>query len=189
MEAVTTEPLPAALVGSILIAAAIGMIFKAGATTGGTDIIIKILRLHYKHIKTGMLFLMVDLVIVSISGLIFKDFNTAIYAMIAVFVSGRVLDMVLYGPDEARLIYIISSRPEDIGRRVLEEVDIGITYLKGRGGYSKEYKKVIMCVTKKQQAPQVEEVVKQEDPAAFMIVTSANEIYGEGYKNLFSEKL
>lgn len=187
--AVTTEPLLAALVGSVLLAVGIGMIFKAGATTGGTDILIKILRLKYKHIKTGMLFLMMDVVIVSISGIVFRDFNTAMYAMIAVAVTGKVLDVVLYGADGAKLIYVISSEPERIAKRILEEVDIGITFLSGRGGYSREEKQVIMCVARTQQGPQIEEIVKEEDPSAFLIVSSANEIYGEGYKDIFSEKL
>jgi len=187
--AFTTEPLLAALAGSVLIAVGIGMIFKAGATTGGTDIIIKILRIRYKHIRTGVLFLITDFIIVSISGLIFRNINTAMYAMIAVVVTGKVMDIVLYGPDETKLIYVISSQPEEIAARMLEEVDNGVTFLKGEGGYSREEKKVIMCVVRKQQAPRLEEIVKQEDPSAFLIITSATEIYGEGYKNLFADKM
>lgn len=187
--AVTDDPLLAALAGSVVVAIGIGLIFKVGATTGGTDIIIKILRLKYKHIRTGVLFFVTDFIIVSTSGLIFRNFNTVLYAMIAVVLTGRVLDIVLYGADEARLIYVISSQPEKIAGRLLDEVDSGVTYLNGEGGYSNEKKKVIMCVTKKQQAPRLEEIVKQEDPSAFLIVTSANEIYGEGYKNLFAERL
>lgn len=187
--AVTQEPLLAALAGSVLIAVGIGLVFKSGATTGGTDIIIKILRLKYRHIKTGALFFVTDFFIVCASGFVFRNFNTAMYALMAVVVTGKVLDLVLYGSDEAKLIYVISSQPEKIAERLLGEVDSGVTYLDGQGGYSNENKKVIMCVTKKQQAPRVEEIVKEEDGDAFMIITSANEIYGEGYKNLFSEKL
>lgn len=187
--AITTEPLLAAAAGSVFLAVGIGLIFKAGATTGGTDILIKILRLRYKHVKTGRLFFITDFFIVTISGLLFRDFNIAMYAMIAVVITGKVLDLVLYGADEAKLIYIISEKPEQITGRLLDEIDSGVTYLKGIGGYSNEAKRVIMIVTKKQQAPRVEEVVKEEDAGAFMIVTNANEIYGEGYKSLFSEKI
>lgn len=186
---ITTEPLLAAVAGSVFLAVGIGLIFKAGATTGGTDILIKILRLRYKHVKTGRLFFITDFFIVTISGLLFRDFNIAMYAMIAVVITGKVLDLVLYGADEAKLIYIISEKPEQITGRLLDEIDSGVTYLKGIGGYSNEAKRVIMIVTKKQQAPRVEEVVKEEDAGAFMIVTNANEIYGEGYKSLFSEKI
>lgn len=186
---ITTEPLLAAVAGSVFLAVGIGLIFKAGATTGGTDILIKILRLRYKHVKTGRLFFITDFFIVTISGLLFRDFNIAMYAMIAVVITGKVLDLVLYGADEAKLTYIISEKPEQITGRLLDEIDSGVTYLKGIGGYSNEAKRVIMIVTKKQQAPRVEEVVKEEDAGAFMIVTNANEIYGEGYKSLFSEKI
>lgn len=187
--AATKEPILAALTGSVLLAVSIGLIFKTGATTGGMDIIIKILRLKYRHIRTGALFFITDFIIVSVSGFLFRDLDTALYAMIAVVVTGRVLDIVLYGADEARLIYVISREPERIAGRLLDEVDSGVTFLKGQGGYSSEEKKVIMCVTRKQQAPRLEEIVKQEDPSAFLIVTSANEIYGEGYKNLFADRL
>jgi uncharacterized membrane-anchored protein YitT (DUF2179 family) len=187
--ALTDDPLLAALAGSVMTATGIGLVFKAGATTGGTDIIIKIIRLKYKHLKTGFLFQCTDMCIVAISGLVFRDLNVALYALIAVMISGRALDYVLYGGDEAKMIYIITSRPEVVGRKLMEEADMGVTYLHGQGGWTGEEKQVIFCVVKKQTSPHVEEVVKKEDPSAFMIITSANEIYGEGYKDLFAEKL
>lgn len=187
--AVTQEPILAAMAGSILVALGIGVIFRAGSTTGGTDIIVKLLKIKYQHLKTGFLFFLLDLIIVTVSGLIFRNLNTALYALIAVMLMAVVLDVVLYGTDEAKMIFIISDKPGEITYRLLEEIDIGVTYLQGEGAYSSQDKKVIMCVLKKQQAPRVEEIVKQEDPKAFMIVTHATEIYGEGYKNLFSEKL
>lgn len=187
--AVTQEPILAAMAGSILVALGIGVIFRAGSTTGGTDIIVKLLKIKYQHLKTGFLFFLLDLIIVTASGLIFRNLNTALYALIAVMLMAVVLDVVLYGTDEAKMIFIISDKPTEITYRLLEEIDIGVTYLQGEGAYSSQDKKVIMCVLKKQQAPRVEEIVKQEDPKAFMIVTHATEIYGEGYKNLFSEKL
>lgn len=189
MEAVTTEPLLAALAGSILVGTGIGVVFKCRATTGGMDIIIKILRTKYRHLKTGSLFLMMDVIVVSISGIVFKDFNIAMYALIAVTVAGRVMDYVLYGGDEAKLIYIISDHPEQIVERVMREAEAGVTYLTGKGAYSNREKQVIMCVARKQQSPVIEEIIKQVDKNAFMIVTGANEIYGEGYKNIMSERL
>lgn len=187
--AMTTDPLLAALAGSVLIAVGIGTVFKAGATTGGTDIIIKVIRQKYKHLKTGFLFQCTDMVIVAISGLVFKDLNIALYALIAVLISGRALDYVLYGGDEAKMIYIITANPAEIGRMLMEDLDVGITYLQGKGGWTGQEKQVIFCVVKKQMGPQVEEIVKAGDPAAFLIITSANEIYGEGYKDLFAERL
>ena len=185
----TTDPLLAALAGGVLLAVSLGLVFKAGATTGGTDIIVKFLRLRYKHLKTGKLFFLTDVLIVAASLLVFEDFDTILYAMLAVVVNSFMFDLVLYGRDGAKLIYIISDQAERIAQRLLDELEIGATFLEGKGAYSKETKKVIMCVMQDTISPKAEEIVKQEDALAFMIVTSANEIYGEGYKNIFSEKL
>ncbi|MDO4942930.1 MAG: YitT family protein [Lachnospiraceae bacterium] len=186
---VTTDPLIASLAGSILVGVGIGLVFRCGATTGGTDIIIKILRLKYKHLKTGYLFLLTDIVIVAVSGFVFRDFNIIMYALIAVVVSGQVMDFVLYGRDEAKMIYVISDKADPIADRILDEIDVGATFLRGQGAYTGNEKKVILCVVKKNQAPKLEEIVKQEDKQAFLIISSANEIYGEGYKNILKEKL
>jgi len=186
---ITTDPLLAALAGSILVGVGIAIVFQCGATTGGTDIIVKVLRTKYKHLKTGFLFLMTDIVIVSISGLVFRDFNIVLYAFIAVTVSGKAMDYMLYGSDEAKLIYIISNEAEKIAARILKDMDIGATYLSGQGAYTGTDKKVIMCVVQKKRAPELEDIVKHEDKDAFMIVSSANEIYGEGYKNILHEKI
>lgn len=189
VNAVTTDPLLAALMGGSLAAVGIGWVFKAGATTGGTDIIIKILRIKMPHLKTGGLFLAMDAVIVTISAFVFKDIDVALYAGLTVIVVSLVLDLVLYGRDEAKLIFIISDRSEQITKRLLEELDIGVTYMQGTGAFSGKDKQVILCATKKATAPKTEVIVKEEDPQAFMIITSATEIYGEGYKSYFSEKL
>lgn len=188
-EPATHDILLAALTGSVLIACSIGIIFKRGATTGGTDIIIKCLRLKFPHIKTGSLFFITDVCIVTVSGFVFRDIDAALYAGIAVIVTAFVLDVVLYGREGAKLIYIISDRHTDITDRLLAELDLGVTHLSGEGGYSGKEKKIIMCVVRKTIAPRVEEIVKEEDWEAFMIITSATEIFGEGYKSYFSEKI
>ena len=186
---VTVDPLLAALVGGALIAVALGLVFKSGATTGGTDIIIKLLRLKFSHLKTGSLFLITDAIIVTGSAFVFKNLDVALYAGLVVLVNSFLLDIVLYGRDGAKLLFIISDRPDKIAGRLLEELDIGATYLTGSGAYSGKDKNVIMCVIKKPLSPKAEEIVRQEDPLAFTIVTSATEIFGEGYKSIFSEKI
>lgn len=187
--AVTTDPLLASLTGSALMAVSMGWVFKAGSTTGGTDIIIKLLRLKFPYLKTGALFFLTDVVIVIASAFVFRNIDKALYAGIVVIITSVVLDVVLYGRDEAKLIYIISDHAEKIAGRLLEELDIGVTYVQGSGAYSGKEKSVIMCAMKKNISPKAEEIVKEEDPLAFMIVTSATEIFGEGYKSYFSEKL
>lgn len=187
--ALTGDKLLAAAAGGALVALSIGMIFKAGATTGGVDIIVRVLRLKYQHMKTGALFLMFDAAVVTLSGIMFRNLETALYAAVAVIVSATVLDIVLYGRDGAKMIYIISDRPDAIAERLLQEVDIGVTYVNGQGAFSGREKRVIMCVVRKPLSPRAQQVVREEDPEAFMIVTNATEIFGEGYKSFFGEQL
>ena len=179
----------AAVAGGSLMAVALGLVFKTGATTGGMDIVIKLLRLKFPHMKTGSLFLITDAAVVILSAFAFKDIEVAMYAGIVVVINSVLLDVVLYGRDGAKLIFIISDHHEAITKRILEEMDIGVTYISGQGAYSGKEKSVIMCVMRKQLSPMAEEIIKEEDPLAFMIVTSATEIFGEGYKSIFSEKL
>ncbi|HBA47156.1 MAG TPA: YitT family protein, partial [Lachnospiraceae bacterium] len=187
--ALTSDPLLAALAGGSLMAVSLGMVFRAGATSGGTDIIIKLLRLRLPHLKTGLLFLLTDAVIVTASAFVFKDIDTALYAGLVVIINSVLLDVVLYGRDGAKMFFIISDRHREIGKRLLEELDISATYISGQGAYSGMEKDVILCVVKKHLSPKLEEIVRQEDPKAFTIITSATEIYGEGYKSIFSQKL
>lgn len=186
---VTSDPFLAAVAGGAMMAVGIGLVFKAGATTGGTDIIIKLLRLRFPYLKTGVLFLITDALIVTMSAFVFKNVDVALYAGLVVFINSVLLDVVLYGRDGAKLIFIISDRYEAITKRLLEDLDIGVTYISGAGAYSGKEKNVIMCVMKKQISPRAEIIVREEDPGAFMIVTSATEIFGEGYKSIYSEKL
>ncbi len=187
--AVTDEPLLAALVGGSLSAVGLGMTFRMGSTTGGTDIIIKYLRQKMPYLKTGILMLAMDVTVVTASAIVFGDLERALYAGISVGVTSFVLDLVLYGRDGAKLIYIISDHPGEIAKRLLDELDVGVTYLEGAGAYSGKEKQVIFCVLRKPLSPRAEEIVKEEDSQAFMIVTNATEIYGEGYKSYFGEKL
>lgn len=186
---ITDNLLLAAIAGSIMVGTGIGLVLRVGATTGGMDIIIKLLRRKFPAIKTSTFFITIDILIVTISGFVFKDFNIAMYAFITVVLNGRVMDYILYGQDEARLVYIVSDKPEMLLHRILQELEIGATILTGKGAYSNHEKQIIMCVIKKRSAPKLHEIVKQEDNHAFMIVSSANEIYGEGYKNILVERV
>ena len=187
--AVTNNKLLAAVAGSLLVGSGLGLVLKTGATTGGMDIVIKILRRKYPSIKTSTFFVTIDLIIVAISGCVFRDFNLAMYAFITVALNGKVMEYILYGEDEANLIYIVAEQPEMMLQRILSEMDIGATILSGKGAYSNREKQIIMCVVKKRTTPVLQEIIREEDPTAFLIISSANEIYGEGYKNIALDPL
>lgn len=187
--AVTDDLLIASVLGGALMSIALAFTFKAGATTGGTDIIVKVLRTRYPHIKTGILFLGTDAAVVIASWIVFRNITVAFYAGVAVVINMIVFDFIIYGGDEAKLIYIISDEIENIRVRILEELDITATIIPAWGAYSQKEKKVLMVVMRKQMAPLAEEIIKEEDQNAFMIVSSASEIFGEGYKNITEERI
>lgn len=187
--AVTDDLLIAAVLGGALIGVSLAYVFKAGATTGGADIIVKVMRTKWQHIKTNMLFLAFDSMVIVASWIVFQNLTVAFYAGIAVAVDSVVMDRVLYGSDEAKLFFIISNEPTKMKQRIMGELDITTTIVPAIGAYTKEQKEMLMVVTRKQMAPKLEEIVKDEDSGAFMIIASANEIYGEGYKDITRDKL
>ena len=187
--AVTNNTFLAAVAGSLLVGSGLGLVLKTGATTGGMDIVIKILRHKYPAIKTSTYFITIDLIIVALSGFVFKDFNLAMYAFITVVLNGKVMEYILYGTDEANLIYIVAEEPQKMLQRILSDMNIGATILSGRGAYSNREKQIIMCVVRKRTTPVLQDIIRQEDPKAFLIIASAKEIYGEGYKNIVTDPL
>ena len=189
MEPVTKEPILGALAGGCISGFSLGMILHLGATTGGLDIIVKVLRKKYPHMGTGSLFLTIDFMIVLSSVFVFASLDSVLYAMVTVFVSARVLDFVLYGKQEARMLHIVSDRAEMLAGRLMQELGVGITYLEGQGGYTKKNKRVIFCVVRKFQAPKAEVIVRETDENAFLIISNASEIYGEGYRDYWSDSL
>lgn len=187
VQPLTTDSLAAALAGAFLTAISIASIMKMRATTGGMDIIVKLLRRKYPHLRTGRLYLMMDSVIVLFAILIFGNIESGIYAGIAVFVTSTVMDLVLYGRDEASLFFIVTDHSGQVAGRLMKELGVGVTYLKGKGAFKDREKDIILCATRKTQAPKLENIVREIDWNAFLIVASANEIYGEGYKSYDAE--
>ncbi len=179
----------AAAMGGALVAIGIGLVFRGGGSTGGFDIIVKLLRRKFRHMKTGVLYLALDATVLVLSAIAFHDVLVAMYAAVTVFVNSTVLDMVLYGKDNAKMVYIVTDSPDTVSARLMKEVETGVTMLHGEGAYTKKNKKVLMCVLHDHQYPMLRDVVKQEDKNAFLIVTKATEIFGEGYKNHYAEEL
>ena len=185
----TSDLLLEALAGGSLMALGLGLVLRGGGTTGGTDIVTKFLRLKFKHVKTGNIFLMVDSAVIITSAIVFRDIEGALYAAFSLFISTRVLDMVLYGGDSAKLVYIISDRADDIAEALLKQLNLGVTYLDGRGAYTGKDKKVLLCAAHRRAFPKIRSLVSQMDDMAFMIVGSAQEIFGQGFKNYRSTDL
>ena len=179
----------AAAAGGVLVAIGIGLVFRGGGSTGGFDIIVKLLRRKFRHMKTGVLYMALDCSVLILSAIAFQNVLVAMYAVVTVFVNSTVLDIVLYGKDNAKMVYIITDHPDAVADRLMKEVETGVTLLHGEGAYTKKNKKVLLCVLHNHQYPMLRDIVKHEDKHAFLIVTKATEIFGEGYKNHYAEEL
>ncbi len=171
-------------------AVGLGTVFKAGATTGGTDIIVKLLKLKFRHLATGRIFLIIDTTIVLSSlPVVGWQIERILYSFVGMIMCSLVLDLVLYGKDGAKLVYVVSDKTPEIAQKLLKELSLGATILDGIGAYSGVKKEVIMCVVKKVAYPRLKDLVSEIDPHAFLIVSSASEVYGIGYKNSFKQDI
>ncbi len=179
------------VIGGVLFGIGMGLIFRMGASTAGTDVIVKLLRKKFRHIKTGMISFVTDMIIVLGSLLINTNLETLFYTALTVFVFTIVFDFVLYGGNTAKTVLIITQRDKSghMTKRILEEVESGATLLDAKGAYTLEDKVLLICVVKPFLYPRLRDVVREEDKKAFMIVTSAKEIYGEGYRDQDAEEL
>ncbi|MBO4452675.1 MAG: YitT family protein [Clostridia bacterium] len=180
---VTDDLLLACIAGGLLEAAGLGLVFREGATTGGSDVVVKMLRLKFKHLSTGAVFMLTDGLIVAATFVAFGRFDITMYAAICLAIQSLAMNRILYGFDEARMVYIISDRDREIARRLLTDLDAGATYLKGTGAYTSNEKDVLVCVVRMRVLPEVREIVRSEDKNAFLIVTKATSVFGEGFKN------
>ena len=186
---VTDNKMLASVIGGATFGLGMGLMFRLDTTTGGLDFIVKIIKQKKPHLKTGQIYFLLDVVILAASAMAFKDVEVALYAAIAIYVSTVVMDRAIYGGDEATLVYIISEKRELIARRMMKEVNVGATMIQAKGAYSNETTEVIMCVMKKQTLVKVRNILKQTDSGAFMIVSSANEVFGQGFKDHFKTEI
>lgn len=180
--ALTDNLMLASLAGGAIMAVGLEIVLLQGATTGGTDIVVKMMRRLFRGISAGKFFLCADGLVVFCSAIVFKNIDAGLYAAICIVVSSYLMDAMLLGKDQAKLIFIISDKHKEITERLLKELDVGATYLDGQGAYSGNGKKVVLCVVKKWLIGKALKIVKTEDTKSFAIVTTANEVFGEGYK-------
>ena len=186
---VTSDMMLASIIGGGLFGVAMGVMFRMETTTGGMDVIVKIVKQKRPHMKTGQIYMLLDVVVLVGSALAFHNIEVALFAAIAIYVSSVVMDKAIYGGDEATLVYIISNRRKIIAVRMMQELDVGVTMMKGMGAYSNVSTEIIMCVMRKQTLAKVRNILKEVDPEAFMIVSSANEVFGEGFKSHFKNEI
>lgn len=186
---VKTEPLLGAIYGGGLVGVGCGMVLMQGASTGGVDIIARLLKYKLKNISIGKLMLSVDLIIAAITGLAFGDLTKSLYCGVALFVSSEAMDAVVYRFDYSHVAVVVSDQAEKIRDAIAEQLDRGCTFLKGEGAYTGQQKNVIYCAIKRRQAAALKELVMSADPDAFLVLQEAHQVLGEGFEHYSRHKL
>ena len=182
------DNLLAAVFGGVLVGLSMGLLLLVGATTGGSELLARLLKFPFPQLSIGRLCLMIDVVIVSAYALTFRSLTNALYGVVAMYISSQVMDMVIYGSLSAKLAYVVTSRGEAVRQRLLD-LDVGVTVLPGRGGYTGQERAVFLCAFKLHQIAAVKRAVMETDPAAFLIVCQAHEVLGEGFGAYSPENL
>ena len=174
------EPLLATIYGGVLLGVSMGLLLSVGATTGGTELAARLLKLKLRHLSIGRLCLVLDVTVIVLYALTFHSVNNALYGIIAMYISSLAMDTVVYGSINAKMAYIISDHSQEITEKLLG-MDLGVTLLRGKGGYTGGEKNVVLCAFKRSQIAAIKANVTAVDPAAFIIVCEAHEILGEGF--------
>ena len=181
----TGDPMLAAVIGGVIKGAGLGLVYYVGATTGGVDIVAKFLRQRFEQINFGTLILIMDTVIIVLYAASLGKYESAMYAVIAMFVVSKVIDLVLYGIDNSSLCYIISEQSEALTERIMAEpLRRGVTILEGEGAYSHLRKHVLLCVIKRTQMGELRRLVKSVDENAFFVVSDVKNVFGKGFERI-----
>lgn len=177
------DVLVSALYGGLLCGLGLGIVFASGTSTGGSDILVRLLKLHAPNANIGTISMCFDALVVILTGFVFGDVSKALYSGIVVFLSGYFMDLVIYRFDQSKVALIVSQRPEEIAGQIGKVLDRGATYLHGEGAFSGQEKKVVLTVVKKRQLTELKALVMREDPDAFLIVQEAHQVMGEGFSH------
>lgn len=186
---ITDDIMACSLAGGALISLGLGIIMRCGSTTGGSDIVVKLIKQRFTYIKTGALFMTLDSAVAIASGFVFGNWRAVIYSMLTIVVSAFTLNIVLYGADEAKLLFIVCDNREDVINALVDELRVGVSLINATGGYTRIDKYIIMCAVRKQNLYKAKELIYSCDSSAFMIVSSATAIYGAGFKSYEDSEL
>ena len=182
------DPILATLYGGAGMGVGLGLVFSQGATTGGTDIIGKLLKLKFPWLPIGKLVMIPDMVVVILAAVVFGTVNAALYGLIQMYLLSKVMDMILYGWDTSRVAYIITDRWEETVQGLLD-MNRGVTLLQGKGAYTGAEKQVLLVAFRQREIVPIKRVLREIDPKAFFIVCDAHEILGEGFGDYQKEEI
>lgn len=183
------EPLLGAIYGSVIAGIGLGIVFVNGVSTGGSDIIVRLLNRKFRHMPIGVISICFDVFVLVLTGIVYKDLGQALYSGIAIFLCGQVVDAVVYRFDYSRVALIITDKYEEAAQLISDKLERGATYLNGEGTYSRKPTKVVLAAVKRQQIAQLKEMISELDPNAFIIVQEAHQVLGDGFAKYTKDSL
>ena len=183
------DTLVSGIYGGVLCGLGIGIVFVAGTSTGGSDIVVRLLKQRYRNVPIGIISTAFDACVVILTGIVFRDISRALFSGVVVFITGRVMDVVVYRFDYSKVAIIISDRAEEIAKDICNKLDRGATFLHGQGSYSRQEKQVVLTVVKKRQLAELKELVMEQDEDAFVIVQEAHQVLGDGFSRYSKDAL
>lgn len=177
------EKLVGAIFGGIIAGAGLGIVFLGGATTGGLDILARLLRLKFPHLSVGRLILICDFTVVLLSGIVYRSVESVLYSIVIVFLSSLAVDHIVAGRSHSKLLFILTDKSEEVTRDIIAICGRGVSVIPAQGGYTGQEKKLLMCVVRTHEVSKVRKVVASYDEKPFIIITDSSEVLGQGFKS------
>lgn len=184
-----TEPLVGALYGGVICGIGLGIVFTSGASTGGSDIVVRLLKLRYQNVPIGTISICFDICVALLTAVVFRDLTVALYSGVAIFLSGQVVDAVVYRFDYSKVALIITKKHEEMAFQIERQLDRGATFLHGEGSYSREPTMVVLTAVKRQQVADLKRIAMEVDRNAFVIVQEAHKVLGDGFSHYSKDSL
>ncbi len=178
------SPLLASIFGGLLIGMGVGIIFLKGGTTGGADILAKLIKLKHPHYSMGSIVFVLDALIVASTLFVYRNLENLLYSCILFFVCSRAIDSILFGAVKSKMLLIVTKKPKTVSKKIMQELEHGITVIPAYGGYTEERKTILISVVRPNEVSTVNKIVKELDKNAFTVITDANEVQGNGFKKL-----
>ncbi|MBQ9901170.1 MAG: YitT family protein [Clostridia bacterium] len=182
------DHLVACLIGGGMVGLSMGILLLVGATTGGVELAARLLKYHYRHISIGKLCLFIDLGVIALYTLVYKNINDGLYAAIAMYISSLAMDAVVYGRNTSKVACIICSEGKRVRERLIE-LDLGVTNIRAHGGYSDSEKDILICAFKPSRISELKSAIMELDKTAFVIICNAEDIFGEGFADVSMDNL
>lgn len=181
----TVDKILASIFGGIFMGAGLSLVLRRGATTGGVDVIGTLVNKKFRYITVGRVILISDIIVITFASFVYKDVQSGLYSIVAMYASSVVTDAILYGTDKGKIIYAVTDKPDEICNTIAGRIERGVTRLSATGGYTGERHTMLMCTVRINEVASACDIIKDADPHAFIVVSDAGEILGEGFKTNF----